>query len=166
MFARPRDRNEGTVAQGTFEGGLTGTAGRQVRRHAAIIAWLRSTMAPTSRVRLMQDTKRSKKPQVASEADLVDSTSEFDTSNPGGIPQLFRGPRALGPCPPRTPRMLPHRQTATRGFAPRPTVVTKPRKWTGGPTLLKKPERKIRTGGATDTGIVLRVARRAREEDN
>ncbi len=45
-------------------------------------------------------------------------------------------------------------------------MVTKPRKRTGGPTLLRKPERKIRMGGATDTGIVLRIARRAREEDN
>jgi hypothetical protein len=32
--------------------------------------------------------------------------------------------------------------------------------------LLRKSERKIRTGGATDTGVVLQVARRAREEDN
>ncbi len=67
-FTRPRDRNEETVAQGTFTGGLTGAALRQVRRHAAIIAWMRNTMSPTSRVRLMQDTKRSEKSQVASEA--------------------------------------------------------------------------------------------------
>ncbi len=100
------------------------------------------------------------------EANLVDSTSESDTSDPGGVPQLFRRPRILGACPPKLPRMLPRRQAATRGFAPRPTVVTKPRKRTGGPTLLRKPERKIRIGGATDTGIVLQVARRAREEDN
>ncbi len=45
-------------------------------------------------------------------------------------------------------------------------MVAKPRKRTRGPTLLRKPERKVRTGGATNTGIVLRVARRAREEDN
>ncbi len=96
----------------------------------------------------------------------MDSTSESDTSDPGGMPRPFRGPQVLGACPPKVPRMLPRRQVATRGFAPRPTVVTKPRKRTGGPTLLRKPERKIRTGGATNTGIVLRVARRAREEDN
>jgi hypothetical protein len=52
-FTRPRDRNKETVAQGTFVGGLTGAALRQVRRHAAIIAWMRSTMSPTSRIRLM-----------------------------------------------------------------------------------------------------------------
>ncbi len=32
--------------------------------------------------------------------------------------------------------------------------------------MLKKQERKIRTGGAANTGIVLRIARKAREEDN
>jgi hypothetical protein len=136
-FTRPRDRNEETVLQGTFARGLTRAAQRQVQRHAAIIAWMRSTMAPMSRVRLMQDTKPSKRPQVASEAaervarlpkgtrngqrgnsacphaldraevDLMDPTSESDTSDPGGLPQLFRGPAVLGACPPRTPRMLP-----------------------------------------------------------
>ncbi len=195
-FTRPRDRNEETVAQGTFTGGLTGAALRQVRRLAAIIAWMQSTMSPTSRVRLMQDTKRRKKCQVASEAaeraarlskgtrngrqgnsacpraldraevDLVDLTSESDTSDPGGLPQLFRGPAVLGACSPKKPRMLPGPQAITRGFAPRPTVATKPRKRTGGPPLLRKQERKIRTGGATNTGVVLRVARRARKEDN
>jgi hypothetical protein len=62
-FTRPRDRNEETVAQGTFVGGLTGAALRHVRRHAANIAWMRSTMSPTSRVQLVQND-RQKKQQV------------------------------------------------------------------------------------------------------
>jgi hypothetical protein len=45
-------------------------------------------------------------------------------------------------------------------------VVTKPRKKTGGPTLLRKPERKVRTRVTPDASIVLRIARRAREKDN
>ncbi len=154
------------AARGASIKGLTGTARRQVRRHAAIIAWLRSTMAPTSRARLIQGTKWGERPPVASEWDLVDSTSESDTSDPGGMLQLLRGPRAPGDCPPETPRMLPRRQMATRGFARRPVVVTKPRKKTGGPTLLRKPERKVRTRGTSGTSIVLRIARRAREKDN
>jgi hypothetical protein len=38
-------------------------------------------------------------------ADLVDSTSESDTSDPGGMPQLFRGPAGLGACPQKLPCM-------------------------------------------------------------
>jgi hypothetical protein len=51
-------------------------------------------------------------PHTPSEAkaDLVDSTSESDTSDPGGMPQLFRGPADQGACPPKLPRMLPRRQ--------------------------------------------------------
>ncbi|MFO0001524.1 MAG: hypothetical protein ACK559_10360, partial [bacterium] len=33
------------------------------------------------------------------EVDLVDSTSESDTSDPGGMPQLFRGAAGLSACP-------------------------------------------------------------------
>jgi hypothetical protein len=40
--------------------------------------------------------------------DLVDSTSESDTSDPGGMPQLFRGAAGLSACPLRPPCMLPH----------------------------------------------------------
>jgi hypothetical protein len=54
---------------------------------------------------------------------------------------------------------------ATRRFALRPVVVAKPRKKTGGPTLLRKLEREIRKGRSADTGIVLRIAQRAREDD-
>jgi hypothetical protein len=39
-------------------------------------------------------------------ADLVDSTSESDTSDPGGMPQLFRGAAGLGACPPKLLCML------------------------------------------------------------
>jgi hypothetical protein len=194
-FTRPRDRNEETVTQGTFVGGLTRAALRQVQRHAAIIAWMRCTMSPASRVRLMQDTKRSKKSQVAGEAatratrlpegtrsgrqeksacpraldraevDLVDSTSESDTSDPGGRPQLFRRPMVLGTCSPKMPRVLPRQRAATRGSALRPAVATKPRRKTGEPPLLKKQEHKIRRGGVTITGAILRVARKARDRD-
>jgi hypothetical protein len=45
--------------------------------------------------------------------DLVDSTSEADTSDPGGMPQLFRGPQVLGARPPKAPRMLPRRRVTT-----------------------------------------------------
>jgi hypothetical protein len=159
---RLRDMNEAAVAQRVSLRGLTGTAQRQVRRHAAIIAWLRSTMAPAPRARLMQGER----PQGASETDLADSTSESDTSDPGGMLQPFRGPPAPGACPPKTPRMLLRRQMATRGFATRPVVVARPRKKTRGPTLLRKPGCKVRTRGTSDTSIVLRIARRAREDDD
>jgi hypothetical protein len=43
------------------------------------------------------------------EAELVDSTSESDTSDPGGMPRLFRSPAGMGTCPPKLPRMLPRR---------------------------------------------------------
>jgi hypothetical protein len=102
-----QDVDKAAAARGASIGGLTGTARRQVRRHAAIIAWLRSTMAPTSIARLIQGTKWGEKPPVTSEWDLVDSTNESDTSDPGGMPQSFRGPRAPGNCPPKTPRTLP-----------------------------------------------------------
>jgi hypothetical protein len=42
-------------------------------------------------------------------ADLVDSTSESDTSDPGGMPQLFRGPAGLGACPQKLPCTLTRR---------------------------------------------------------
>jgi hypothetical protein len=41
------------------------------------------------------------------EADLVDSTSESDTSDSGGMPQLFRGAAGLSACPPKLLCMLP-----------------------------------------------------------
>jgi hypothetical protein len=195
-FTKPRDRNEETVTQGTFVGGLTGAALRQVRRHAAIIAWMRSTMSPTSRVRLMQGTKRNKDSQVAGKAaeraarlpkgtrngrrenpaclraldraelDLVDSTSESDTSDPGGLPQLFRGPTVLGACSPKKPRILAGLQAITRRSKLKPTVAAEPRERTGEPPLLRKHEHKIRRGEVTNTGAISQVAQRAREKDN
>ncbi len=42
--------------------------------------------------------------------DLLDSTSESDTSDPGGMPQFFRGSPALGACPPKLQHTLPRRQ--------------------------------------------------------
>jgi hypothetical protein len=41
------------------------------------------------------------------EVDLVDSTSESDTSDPGGMPQLFRGAAGLSACPPKLLCVLP-----------------------------------------------------------
>ncbi len=99
------------------------------------------------------------------EVDLVDSTSESGTSDPGGMPQLLRGPRAPGNCPPKAPRMLPRRQMAARRFAQRPVVVAKPRKKTGGPTLLRKLESEISKGRSADNGVTLRITQRTREDD-
>ncbi len=42
--------------------------------------------------------------------DLVDLTSESDTSDPGGMPQRFRGPAGQGACPPQLPHTLPRQQ--------------------------------------------------------
>jgi hypothetical protein len=50
---RPWTRNEEAVALGTFVGGLARVALRQVRKDAAIIAWMRSTMLPKARIRLI-----------------------------------------------------------------------------------------------------------------
>jgi hypothetical protein len=87
-FTRLRDRNEETGAQGTFVGGLAGAAQWQVRRHAAIIAWMRSTMSPTSRVRLMQNNKQSKKSQMAVEAatKATGLPEETEAANKGVLP--------------------------------------------------------------------------------
>jgi hypothetical protein len=100
--------------------GLPRAALRQVRRHAAIIAWMQGIVSPTSRVRPVQTTKKNKKPLVADEAakramklpegtgsdqrensacpralggaevGLADTASESDTSDPGRMPQLRR----------------------------------------------------------------------------
>jgi hypothetical protein len=45
------------------------------------------------------------------EVDLVDSTSESDTSDPGGMPQLFRGAAGSSACPPRLMCTLPREPT-------------------------------------------------------
>jgi hypothetical protein len=79
-----QDVGREAAARGAFKKGLTGAARRQVWRHAAIIAWLRSAGAPTSRARLMQGAKRGERLRGASETDLADSTSESDASDPGG----------------------------------------------------------------------------------
>jgi hypothetical protein len=119
-FKGPREGKEEAVAQRAFVGGLPRAALRQVRRHAAIIAWMRGIVSPTSRVRPVQAIKKSKKSQVADEAakramrlpegtgsdrrgnsacscalgraemDLADTASESDSSDPGGMPQLLR----------------------------------------------------------------------------
>jgi hypothetical protein len=190
-FTRPRDRNKETIAQGTFVGGLTGPALRQVRKHAAIIAWMRSTMSPTSRVRLMQDTKRSKKSQVAGEATaraaktrsgrqekpacphalkgakagLVDTSSESDTSDAGGMPQLFRRPMAPSAYSPKVPRVVSRRQTAAQRSTLELTVAREPRRKARKPPLLTRRGHKIRQGGVAHAGAILRIAREAGEEN-
>jgi hypothetical protein len=145
-------------------------------------------MSPTSRVWLMQNTKRSKKSQMAGEAatkatrlpketgsgqqrspghprelkgtevDLMDTTSESDTSDPGGMPQLFRRPTVPNVCSPKVPCVLPRRQTAARRSALKTAVAAEPRRKTREPPLLKKHEHKIRRGGVTNSGASLRIA--------
>jgi hypothetical protein len=173
-FTRPRDGKEKTVAQKTSVGGLTGAALRQVRRHAAIIAWMRNTMSLTSRVRLMQAPKQSKKPKVAGEADegamrlpggprsgqredsaclhaldgtemdLADTTSESDTSNSGGTPRL------LG----RSSAQEPTSEPTAAGGAQKEAIE---------PPLLMKHGHKIRQEGVTRTGAIPRIAYEAGE---
>jgi hypothetical protein len=53
-------------------------------------------------------------------ASLTELDSEIDTSDPGGMPQLFREPRALSAGLPKALRRLMRRWTATRGTAPKP----------------------------------------------
>ncbi len=190
-FTRPRDRNEETITQGTFVGGLTGPALRQVRKHAAIIAWMRSTMSPTSRVRLMQDAMRSKKSQTVgkataraaktrsgrqekpaypralnrAEVGLVDASSESSASDAGGMPQLFRRPTAPSARSPKAPQIMLRRQTAAQESALKLTAAGGPQKKAREPTLLMKHGHKIRQEGATKTGAILRIAPRARKEN-
>jgi hypothetical protein len=78
---------------------------------------------------------------------LVDSDSETDASDLGGMPQLFREPHALGAGLPEALRRLLRRWTAARGTTPRPGVVTEPRVKARGPTLLGDPGGKVCTGG-------------------
>jgi hypothetical protein len=98
------------------------------------------------------------------EVGLAESDSETDTSDPGGMPQLFRGPRAPGAGLPKTLRMLLRRWAATRGITPRPVVVARSRMKARGPTLLRNLECKVRTGGTSNTSIVSRIAQGARED--
>jgi hypothetical protein len=95
---------------------------------------------------------------------LVDTTSESGTSDPGGMPQLFRRPTVPSACSPKVQCVLPSQQGAVRRSALRPAVATEPRRKTGEPPLLKKHEHKILRRRVTNTGAILRVARRAREE--
>ncbi len=105
--------------------------------------------------------------QASDEAEvgLAESDSEIDTSDPGGMPQLFREPRALGAGLPETLRMLLRRWTATRGTTPRPVVVAEPQVKARGPTLLKDLECKVCTGGTSDTSIVSRAIAQGAGED-
>jgi hypothetical protein len=100
------------------------------------------------------------------EVDLVDSTSKSDTSDPGGMPQLFRKSFAPDTRFRRTQRAAARKQRAAQKSALKMTTAGRPRRKTGDPPLLRKHEHKIRQGGVTNTGAILQVAQRAREEDN
>jgi hypothetical protein len=93
--------------------------------------------------------------------DLMDTTSESDTSDPGGMPQLFRRPTVPSARSPKVPR----RQTTARRSALKPAVAAEPRRKTREPPLLKKHEHKIRRGGVTNPCASLGIARKTRDED-
>jgi hypothetical protein len=57
---------------------------------------------------------------------LVDTTSESDTSNLGGMPQLFRRPTVPSAFSPKVLRILPRQQTAAQRSALKPTVAAEP----------------------------------------
>ncbi len=107
-FKGSRDGNKEAVAQRASVRGLPRAALRQVRRHAAIIAWMQGIVSPTSRVRPVQTIKKramrlpegtgsSQREDSAcpralggAEVGLADTASESDTSDPGEMPQSRR----------------------------------------------------------------------------
>jgi hypothetical protein len=90
--------------------------------------------------------------------------SETDTSDPGGMPQLFREPRALSAGLPEALRRLVRRWAATRGTAPRPGAATEPRAEAEGPTPLGDRECKVCKGGISDTSVVSQAVAQGAEE--
>jgi hypothetical protein len=94
--------------------------------------------------------------------DLVDSTSESDTSDPGGMPQLVRKSSAPDTRSRKKRRAETRRQRAAQEAALK-LPAAKPRKRTGGPPLPRKHEHKICGGGVASTGAIPRVAREARD---
>jgi hypothetical protein len=87
-------------------------------------------------------------------AGLAKLDSETDTSDPGGMSQLFREPRALSAGLPEALRGLMGRWAATRGTAPRPGEAAEPQAKAEGPTPLGDRECKVCKGGTSDTSIV------------
>ncbi len=69
-------------------------------------------------------------------ASLRELNGESDTPNPGGMPQLFREPRALSAGLPEALRRLMRRWTATREAAQRPGEAVEPQASAEGPTQL------------------------------
>ncbi len=69
-------------------------------------------------------------------ASLTELDSEIDTPDPGGMPQLFREPRALSAGLPEALRRLMPRWTATRETAQGPGGAAEPQAKTEGPTRL------------------------------
>jgi hypothetical protein len=106
---KPRKQAEGAAARARLQAGReAGTPGRSQLPGEA------DTETEETRSGQQRDPTCPRTPSGA-KADLVDSTSESDTSDRGGMPQLFRGPAGLGTCPPKLPRMLPRRRNDKKG---------------------------------------------------
>jgi hypothetical protein len=102
--AKPREQAEEAAVRARLQAArATGTLGRSQLAEEA------DTKSKETRGGQQRDPTC---PRTSSGAkvDLVDSTSESDTSDPGGMPQRFRGPVGQGACPPKPPHTLPHQQ--------------------------------------------------------
>ena len=96
-------------------------------------------------------------------ASLTELDSEIGTPDPGGMPQLFREPRALSAGLPEALCRLMRRWTATGGTAQRPGEAAEPRAKAEGPAQLEDRECGVRKGGTSDESIVLRAVARVAE---
>jgi hypothetical protein len=90
---------------------------------------------------------------------------ESNTSDPGGMPQLFRRPTVPSACSKKVPSVLPRQQAAARKSALKLATAAEPQRKTGGPPLLGKHEHEIRQRVVTNPGANLRIARKTRDED-
>ncbi len=99
------------------------------------------------------------------EMDLADTTSESDTSDPGGMPQLFRRSSAPDTRYRRTQQAAPCRQREAQGSTSKPTAAGGPQGEAMEPALLKKHRHEIRQEGTTKTDAILRIACEAREKN-
>ncbi len=98
--AKPREQAEEAAARARLQAArATGTPGRSQLVGEA------DTETEETRSGQQRDPTCPRTPS-GTKVDLVDSTSESDTSDPGGMPQLFRDSPALGACPPKLPHTL------------------------------------------------------------
>ena len=97
-------------------------------------------------------------------ASLTEMDSEIDTPDPGGMPQLFREPRALSAGLPEALRGLMRRWAATRGTAPRPGEASEPQAKAEGPTQLGDRECRVCKGGTSDASTVSQAVARVRHK--